>query len=153
MPHTQSPDGTKLYYEEAGTGHPVLFIHEFALPERQRTVWDCFKTFGLRLLEPQAPKRTPGHSVTARFAARQAECSNFSVPSARKWPMLRSVQRPCSGFRHAAANSCAMTEDRSLAKSQISTPGAWGCENQTAEGRPHRASGPALNAWALQAVV
>ena len=30
MPHAPSPDGTRLYYEEAGTGHPVLFIHEFA---------------------------------------------------------------------------------------------------------------------------
>ena len=30
MPHAPSPDGTGLYYEEAGSGHPLLFIHEFA---------------------------------------------------------------------------------------------------------------------------
>ena len=30
MPHAPSPDGTRLYYEEAGSGHPLLFIHEFA---------------------------------------------------------------------------------------------------------------------------
>ena len=30
MPHAQSPDGTRLYYEEAGSGYPLLFIHEFA---------------------------------------------------------------------------------------------------------------------------
>ena len=30
MPYAPSPDGTRLYYEEAGAGHPVLFIHEFA---------------------------------------------------------------------------------------------------------------------------
>ena len=30
MPHARSPDGTRLHYEEAGTGHPLLFIHEFA---------------------------------------------------------------------------------------------------------------------------
>ena len=30
MPHAPSPDGTRLYFEEAGSGHPVLFIHEFA---------------------------------------------------------------------------------------------------------------------------
>ena len=29
MPHALS-DGTRLYYEEAGAGYPVLFIHEFA---------------------------------------------------------------------------------------------------------------------------
>lgn len=30
MPHATATDGTRLYYEEAGDGPPVLFIHEFA---------------------------------------------------------------------------------------------------------------------------
>ncbi|TMH42542.1 MAG: alpha/beta hydrolase, partial [Betaproteobacteria bacterium] len=30
MPHAAARDGTRLYYEEAGSGTPVLFIHEFA---------------------------------------------------------------------------------------------------------------------------
>lgn len=30
MPHVTSRDGTRLYYEEAGAGTPILFIHEFA---------------------------------------------------------------------------------------------------------------------------
>lgn len=30
MPSLASTDGTSLYYEESGTGTPVLFIHEFA---------------------------------------------------------------------------------------------------------------------------
>ena len=30
MPHAAARDGTLLYYEEAGSGTPVLFIHEFA---------------------------------------------------------------------------------------------------------------------------
>jgi pimeloyl-ACP methyl ester carboxylesterase len=30
MPKITSTDGTKLYYEEAGTGTPVVFVHEFA---------------------------------------------------------------------------------------------------------------------------
>ena len=30
MPYAQSPDGSRLYYEETGSGHPLLFIHEFA---------------------------------------------------------------------------------------------------------------------------
>jgi pimeloyl-ACP methyl ester carboxylesterase len=30
MPKIKSADGTQLYYEEAGTGTPVVFIHEFA---------------------------------------------------------------------------------------------------------------------------
>jgi pimeloyl-ACP methyl ester carboxylesterase len=30
MPHAVTDDGVKLYYEEAGAGTPILFIHEFA---------------------------------------------------------------------------------------------------------------------------
>ena len=30
MPHITTDDGVKLYYEEVGTGHPIVFVHEFA---------------------------------------------------------------------------------------------------------------------------
>ena len=30
MPHATAQDGTRLYYEEAGSGTPLIFIHEFA---------------------------------------------------------------------------------------------------------------------------
>ena len=30
MPHITTPDGTKLFYEEAGSGTPVIFVHEYA---------------------------------------------------------------------------------------------------------------------------
>ena len=30
MPYAMASDDVKLYYEEAGEGTPVLFIHEFA---------------------------------------------------------------------------------------------------------------------------
>jgi proline iminopeptidase len=30
MPYATTPDNVKLYYEEAGSGAPILFIHEFA---------------------------------------------------------------------------------------------------------------------------
>jgi pimeloyl-ACP methyl ester carboxylesterase len=30
MPHLATDDGVRLYYEEAGSGHPVVFVHEFA---------------------------------------------------------------------------------------------------------------------------
>jgi len=30
MPHITSDDGVKLYYEETGTGIPIIFVHEFA---------------------------------------------------------------------------------------------------------------------------
>src|SRR2546430_1953866 len=30
MPHAAADDGVKLYYEEAGVGEPIVFVHEFA---------------------------------------------------------------------------------------------------------------------------
>jgi len=30
MPHTTTTDGVKLYYEEAGSGTPILFVHEYS---------------------------------------------------------------------------------------------------------------------------
>ncbi|MGC1780508.1 MAG: alpha/beta hydrolase [Xanthobacteraceae bacterium] len=30
MPHLTADDGVKLYYEETGTGRPIVFVHEFA---------------------------------------------------------------------------------------------------------------------------
>src|SRR5713101_9514885 len=30
MPHAAADDGVKLYYEEAGVGAPIVFVHEFA---------------------------------------------------------------------------------------------------------------------------
>jgi pimeloyl-ACP methyl ester carboxylesterase len=30
MPHVSADDGVKLYYEEAGAGLPIVFVHEFA---------------------------------------------------------------------------------------------------------------------------
>ena len=30
MPHIQTRDGTRLYYEEAGSGTPIVFVHEYA---------------------------------------------------------------------------------------------------------------------------
>lgn len=30
MPHLFTDDGFRLYYEKAGSGSPVVFVHEFA---------------------------------------------------------------------------------------------------------------------------
>ena len=34
MPHITARDGTRLYYEEAGQGTPVVFVHEYAADYR-----------------------------------------------------------------------------------------------------------------------
>ena len=30
MPYATTDDGVRLYFEETGTGEPVVFVHEFA---------------------------------------------------------------------------------------------------------------------------
>src|SRR5436305_2742748 len=30
MPHLTTDDGVRLYYEETGSGTPIVFVHEFA---------------------------------------------------------------------------------------------------------------------------
>ncbi len=54
MPHITADDGVKLHYEEAGTGIPILFVHEFA--------GDC------RSFEPQL-----------RYFARRYRCVAFNA--------------------------------------------------------------------------
>ena len=58
MPHLSTDDGIRLYYEEAGSGAPVIFVHEFAGDHRS---W-----------EPQI-----------RYFSRRYRCIAFN---ARGWP-------------------------------------------------------------------
>jgi pimeloyl-ACP methyl ester carboxylesterase len=58
MPHLTTDDGVRLYYEEAGSGAPVVFVHEFAGDYRS---W-----------EPQV-----------RYLSRRYRCIAFN---ARGWP-------------------------------------------------------------------
>jgi len=46
MPHATTDDGVKLYYEETGTGTPIVFVHEFAADHRS---WELqMRHFGQR---------------------------------------------------------------------------------------------------------
>jgi pimeloyl-ACP methyl ester carboxylesterase len=38
MPHIATDDGIRLYYEEAGSGTPIVFVHEFAGDHRSYAV-------------------------------------------------------------------------------------------------------------------
>ena len=79
MPHLTTDDGVKLYYEEAGTGVPIVFVHEFAGDYRS---W-----------EPQV-----------RYFSRRYRCVAFN---ARGWPpsdvpedvAMYSQARACDDIR------------------------------------------------------
>ena len=38
MPYATADDGVKLYYEEVGSGTPIVFVHEFAADHRSWSV-------------------------------------------------------------------------------------------------------------------
>jgi len=73
MPYATTDDGVRLYYEEAGSGQPVVFVHEFAGDHRS---W-----------EPQL-----------RFFSRHFRCVAFS---ARGYPP--SDVPPAGGYSQARA--------------------------------------------------
>src|SRR6202000_1018514 len=54
MPHAPAKDGVRLYFEEAGSGTPILFLHEFAA---DHTNW-----------EPQMRYFSRGHRCIAYSA-------------------------------------------------------------------------------------
>ena len=46
MPHLTTDDGVKLFYDEVGSGHPIVFVHEFAGDSRS---WEYqLRYFGRR---------------------------------------------------------------------------------------------------------
>ena len=75
MPTIASTDGTKLYYEEAGIGTPVVFVHEFAGDYR---TW-----------EPQMRAFSPARiaaSPSPRAAIRPRKCRAIRRATARTSP-------------------------------------------------------------------
>ena len=102
MPHA-SVDGIKLYYEEAGTGAPLVFVHEFAGDARS---WHLQMRFFARRYRciafnargyppsdvPDDPVRTPSSAPSTTSRA----CSTT-------WA---SPRRTCAGCRWAATPRC-----------------------------------------------
>ena len=75
MPHATTDDGIRLYYEEIGTGTPLIFVHEFAGDTRS---WEpqvrhfarryrCI-TFNARGYPPSDVPQTPSQYSQARAA-------------------------------------------------------------------------------------
>jgi hypothetical protein len=82
MPHISTDDGVKLYYEEAGSGTPVVFVHEFAATTAAGSL--SFATSrGATDASPSMraagrPRRSPRPSPTIRRRVRV-------TTSARSW--------------------------------------------------------------------
>ncbi|MCW5736687.1 MAG: alpha/beta hydrolase [Enhydrobacter sp.] len=92
MPHATTPDGVKLYYEEAGSGTPILFVHEYCGDWR---AW-----------EPQM-----------RFFSRRHRCITYSF---RGYPGSDVPEEPAMyGQRHAVDDAKYMLDHLKIAKAHI----------------------------------
>jgi pimeloyl-ACP methyl ester carboxylesterase len=92
MPYAPTPDGVKLYYEEAGSGTPILFVHEYSGDWRS---W-----------EPQV-----------RFFSRRHRCITYSF---RGYPGS-DVPESASmyGQRHAVDDARHMLDHLKIAKAHV----------------------------------
>ena len=80
MPHITARDGTRLYYEEAGSGTPVVFVHEYAGDYR---TWEPqMRLFLARRIAASptasAAIRPPTCRTTARATARTSRATTSS---------------------------------------------------------------------------
>ena len=72
MPMITSMDGTRLYYEEAGTGTPVVFVHEFAGDYR---TWEPQMRYFARSHFPRAVIRLPTCRAIRRAIAKTSRAA------------------------------------------------------------------------------
>lgn len=92
MPHATTPDGVKLYYEETGTGTPILFVHEYSGDWRS---W-----------EPQM-----------RFFARRHRCITYSF---RGYPGSDvPADGAMYGQRHAVDDARHLLDHLKIAKAHV----------------------------------
>ena len=89
MPYATTDDSVKLWYEETGTGQPIVFVHEFAADHRS---WEMqMRHFGQRY-------RCITFSARVRHNRRRsppwpASCAAWSEPTARSTEIIRG--KPC----------------------------------------------------------
>ncbi|HEU5194149.1 MAG TPA: alpha/beta fold hydrolase, partial [Methylomirabilota bacterium] len=100
MPHAPANDGVKLYYEEVGTGTPLVFVHEFAddvrgwapqvkfFARRYRTV-----AFNARGYPPSDVPKDP-----ERYSQAQAAADIVAILDHLKLPKAHVVGMSMGGY-------------------------------------------------------
>lgn len=89
MPHVQA-EGARLYYEEAGSGRPVVFVHEFGSDLRE---WErsCASFRGPIAASPTTPAATrramrptifPSTACNSRLRTLRRSCAASPIPRA-----------------------------------------------------------------------
>jgi proline iminopeptidase len=92
MPHATAKDGVKLYYEEAGSGSPILFVHEFAGDYRN---W-----------EPQM-----------RYFSRRHRCITYSARGYKPSDVPPDVS--AYSYKHWASDAVSVLDHLKIAKAHM----------------------------------
>jgi 3-oxoadipate enol-lactonase len=92
MPHAQTRDGVRLYFEDAGSGTPILFVHEFAADYRS---W-----------EPQM-----------RFFSRRHRCITYSARGYAPSDVPKAAE--AYGYEHFRDDVVAMLDHLRIDKAHI----------------------------------
>jgi 3-oxoadipate enol-lactonase len=92
MPHATAADGVRLYYEEAGSGVPIIFVHEFAADHRS---W-----------EPQM-----------RYFARRHRCIAYSARGYAPSDVPASVE--AYTYEHFARDVIAVLDHLAITKAHV----------------------------------
>ena len=104
MPYAKTDDGVKLYYEETGTGTPVVFVHEFAGDHRS---WEPqMRHFGQRYrCITYSARGYPPSDVPEDAGELLAGPRRRRHPRGARSPR-RSTRRTSSACRWAASPRC-----------------------------------------------
>ena len=82
MPHATAKDGVKLYYEAAGSGTPLVFIHEFAGDYRS---WEPQMRFSRAIFAASPLTRAAFRPPTCRRIRRAIPRPTRATTSSRCW--------------------------------------------------------------------
>jgi pimeloyl-ACP methyl ester carboxylesterase len=100
MPHLTTDDGVRLYYEEVGTGTPIVFVHEFAGDYRAYETQMRFFSRRYRCIAYNARGYPPSDVPEdwQRYSQDRARDDILSVLDALKLPKAHIVGISMGGF-------------------------------------------------------
>src|SRR5690349_23223110 len=100
MPHLTTDDGIRLYYEEAGSGTPVVFVHEFAGDHRswEPQVRYFSRTYRCIAYNARGYPQSDVPSDAARYSQDRARDDIRSVLDALKIEKAHIVGLSMGGF-------------------------------------------------------
>ena len=141
MPYLSTDDGVRLYYEEAGSGAPVIFVHWFAGDQRSWEPQVRYFSRRYRCIAFNARGWRPPMSRRTWPAIRRRALSTTSVRSSM---VCKSTRRTSSVCRWAASPPCTSASPTPPVRARCWLPGGLrlGAPASARNSAPRRSSSP-----------